>query len=431
MDGLDETDLLKVRDEALRVFEAAEVHAGSDYFHMPNAKYYPSLFAWDSGFNAVAMSQIDAERSMRELETLFGRVAPDGHMPHEVLIDCEETRASLSRNLLRRMFRWAYDSNGASRMTDPPIYVFAAEQVYSGTRDAKWLAKIWPGIRRLLDYLIFERDLFDSGLVSIVHPWEAGTDLSPQILSALGIDPAKRADALKATFLVPLLCRHCDRLSWDLKSISAANRFIFEDLTMNSITIRALTSASRLANEAGDPAAAARYDERARAMASALDELLWDDEAGCYFPRFDLAAPRNVRVITAASVLPLFSGLCEPERAARMIEEHVLNPSEFWVDYLIPFNSHRQIAGFRPWSDKKLWAGHCIWANFNWMIAIGLWDHGREAEARKLAARTVEMVARAGFWEYYDSRTGEGRRMRDFTWPGLALDMVDRFFVRA
>lgn len=427
MEGITEGERQRLLEETRRVFMKNEVDTPTEYYHMPNARNYPSFFAWDSGFNSMAMLHVDAEKSKRELETLFNQVAVDGHMPHEVLIPCAATRANPVRNFERWAVQWEYDSNGASHMVDPPVYLYAAEQVFKQTNDVEWLARIWPEARRLLDYLLDERDLFGDGLVSIVHPWEAGTDLSPQVLPALGIDPAKRTDILQATFYAALLYRFCNRLCWNMRDVAEANRFVFEDLTMNCLTVRGLMSAARLAGEMNEPETAARFKARAGKMQAAMDELLWDEQAGCYFPRWDLREPKNVRVKTAASILPIFTGLCPQERTSRMIEEHVLDKSQFWGEHLFPFNPSDEVAGNRPWIEKKLWGGHCIWINFNWMVAIGLLECGREEEARRLTAATVKMIDKAGFWEYYDSRTGEGRRMRDFTWPGLALDMIARF----
>ena len=421
-------DWQKIYDMTVEAYSANEVDAGSDYYHMPQSHFYPSFFAWDSGFNAVAMLHVDPARSLRELETLFRQVSVDGHMPHEVLIPCAATRARPVRNFMRWLVQWEYDSCGASHMVDPPIYVYSARLAYEKTQDAEWLARIWPDLCRLLDYLLDERDLFGEGLMSIVHPWEAGTDLSPQFLPALGIDPGRRTDVLQATVYAALLYRFCNRLCWDTEALKAANKFVLEDLTMNSITIRALLSAAALASAAGDDDTARRYHSSALRMSAALEHVAWDEEEGCYFPRWDTVRKRTTRVKTAASLMPLFTGLCPPDRAKRLADEHALNPSEFWSEHLLPFNPADEFAGNRPWVEKKLWAGHCIWINFNWMLAIGLGENGYMEEARELTRRTVVMIEEQGFWEYYDLRTGQGRRMQGFTWPGLALDMMARFW---
>jgi hypothetical protein len=426
LEELNRADRDAVAAEARRVFALNEVDMTQDYFHMPNWEFYPSMFAWDSAYHAVTMLHIDPDKAKRELETLFRQVSADGHMPHEVLIPCPATRAQPIRNVMRWIARRHYDSLGASRLVDPPIYVYAALLVFERTGDRQWLGRIWKNLCRCLDYLLEERDLFGDGLVSILHPWEAGTDLSLQLLPALGIDPSRRSDSLQATTYAVLLDRFCNRFNWDPEALKAENRFVVEDLTVNCITIRALDSAAALAMHADDEPTVRRYRSRAALMAEALESVCWDEAAGCYYPRWDARAPRLARVKSAASLLPLFTGRCEPARAERLIADHLLDPGEFWAEYLLPFNAHDELAGVRPWVENKLWCGHCIWINFNWMMAIALVENGRVEEARELTSRTVKMILREGFWEYYDSRTGAGRRIRDFNWPGLALDMISR-----
>ncbi|MBU1670254.1 MAG: hypothetical protein KJ993_04075 [Actinobacteria bacterium] len=426
MAGLTTRDWDRLKAETARVYAANEVEAGDAYFHMPNAHFYPSLFAWDSGFQAVAMCHLDPVKAARELATLFAQVAPDGHMPHEVLLPPAASRASLARNFTRWLVQWEYDSRRASHLVDPPTYVCAAEQVYELTGDRRWLESVWENLRRCLDYLADERDLFGDGLVTILHPWEAGTDLSPQFFEALGVDPRRDLSVIDATLYAIRLYRFCNRRGWDPTLLFDENRFAIEDLTVNCITVRALLCASRLASEVGDELTASNFRSRARSMADAIDRICWDEGAGCYFPRWNAAQPRLSRVKTAASLLPLFTGLCDAGRATRLVKEHLLDPDEFAGEYVVPFNPEDELAGFRPWVEKKLWAAHCIWINFNWMLAIGLAENGFEEEARRVTESTAELVGREGFWEYYDSRTGEGRRMRDFTWPGLVLDMIAR-----
>ncbi len=392
---------------------------------MPNVTFYPSLFAWDSGFHAVTMLHIDPERSKRELETLFRHVSADGHMPHEVLAPSAATRARPWKSLMRWLVQWAYDRDHASHLVDPPIYVYAARLAFERTEDTEWLKRIWVNLCRCIDYLLDERDLYGDGLISIVHPWEAGTDLSLQLLPALGIDPQRRRDVMRATTYAMMLYRFNNAHGWRGDDLKAANRFVVEDLTMNCITVRALDSAVMLAGQVGDGEAAGRYASRAEAMAEALERVCWDEEAGCYFPRWNAENPRLARVRTLASLLPIFTGRCRGERARRLIDEHLLDRSGFWTEHPLPFTPEDELVDVRPWVDKKLWAGHCIWINFNWMLAVSLIENGRLEAAWELTERTAGMVLSEGFFEYYDSRNGHGRRIRDFTWPGLILDMME------
>ena len=416
--------------ESTLVFAANEVEEGEDYYHMPSYRHYPTLFAWDSGFHAAAMCHLDLVKAARELETLFKKVDDDGRLPHEMLLRNPVSRR-LKRVIENWFVRWEYDHRKASFMVDPPSYHFAAELVFRRSMDREWLERVWPFMCQSLDYLLEVRNVFGDGLVTIFHPWESGTDMSPQFFTAMGLDAGRRRDVARSALYTTYLFAYNRFKGWDIQRLLRAGKFICQELTMNCLTIRACRSMAFLAGELGREDERERYQRRAQVMMDALDELCWDDNHGCYFPRFGYRQPRLARRRTADSLMPLFAGLCRQDRAERLIQEHLLKPGDFWAEYLIPFNPVCELAGACSWVDKRLWSGHCIWINFNWMLSIGLSQYGYEEEAREVTRRTVHMILREGFFEYYDSRTGKGMRIPDFCWPALALDMMARFWPEA
>lgn len=413
--------------ESRRVLELNEVDEGEIYYHMPSLHHYPSLFGWDSGFHAVAMLHIDPGKAARELETLFRQVRDDGHLPHEVLLP-HRTEHPWLRNIQTWLVRWEFDRRGASYMIDPPSYHYAAQLVYERTGDGEWLRRIWPNMCRSLDYLLERRNVFGDGLVTIFHPWESGTDMSPQFFSALRLEHGKRGSMLRSNLYPTMLFAFNRALGWDPERLARADRFVCQELTVNCLTIRACRSMAFLARRMGDEYGERRYERRARALMEALDSNCWDEEAGCYFPRFGYRKPRLARKKTADSLMPLFGGLCAPERVVRLVEDHLLNPREFFTPYPIPFNPMDEVEKDGKWVEKRLWAGHCVWINFCWMLCIALDENGYRDVAREITRRVVRMILREGFYEFYDSRDGKGRRISDFCWPALAMDMTARFW---
>jgi len=413
--------------EASRVFEVNEVEREDIYYHMPSRHHYPSLFAWDSGFHAAAMCHLEVEKAARELETLFGQVRENGHLPHEVLLPNLYSNR-WTRGLQTRLVSWEYDGRGASFMVDPPSYHFAAELVYRRSGDKEWLRRIWHPMRSCLDYLLEKRNILGDGLVAIFHPWESGTDMSPQFFRTMGLKARSRYSAPRA-YIYPTALYASHRLSgWDSRRLSRVDRFVCEDLTVNSLAVRACLSMAFLAGELGHLTEERRYRHRAQGIMDALDEICWDEEQGCYFPRLGYRKPRLSRVLTAASLLPLFSGLCDGDRAETMLRKHLLNAEEFWTAYPVPFNPAPALEGAAAWVEDHLWSGHCVWINFSWMLSIALGERGYVREAKEITRRVVRMVLREGFFEYYDSRSGEGRRIPEFCWPALTLDMAARFW---
>jgi glycogen debranching enzyme len=97
----------------------------------------------------------------------------------------------------------------------------------------------------------------------------------------------------------------------------------------------------------------------------------------------------------------LFGGLATPERAERMVREHLLNPKEFWTAMPVPTVSV---------SDRSygpdMWRGP-VWHCYNHLVLDGLLRYGFRKEAEELIRRTVEATVdwygRTGsIWEFYD-----------------------------
>jgi len=420
-------DYLVLKELAEKVYEGNRVKMGDYVFHMPSHGSYPSLFAWDSGWHTITMSRIEPGLAESELEFLVNQQMPDGRVPHEVVFKEIGAKESLWTKFGRSLSKNQFDSKMRSVMMDPPSFMVSAEKIFGITKNYDWLNRVLPRLERCAEYLTKTRDLFGDGLVAIVHPWESGTDSSSAYDASLGL---KFNTALGAVQRGLGYAQRFDRfkeLDYDLKKIAEDNWFVFEDLTVNSITIRGLISIARLNQALGNDERAKTYQAQAKKMISAIDRINWVEEEGCYFSRYDFKEPRLAMRTTSASLLPIFTGLVSKERAGRVIEEHLLNEKEFWGAYLVPFNAKDELEKEKiALEDLLLWRGHCIWININWMLNEGLLEYGYKDEARELTRRTAKLIKAEGFREFYDYRNGEGKRAKNFNWPGLVLDMIHR-----
>ena len=74
----------------------------------------------------------------------------------------------------------------------------------------------------------------------------------------------------------------------------------------------------------------------------------------------------------------------------------------------------------------RYWRGP-VWVNINWLVVRGLEELGLAAEAAVLAEETLDLVRRAGCFEYFHANTGEGLGGADFSWTAaLVLDLQRR-----
>jgi len=305
--------------------------------------------------------------------------------------------------------------------------MISAEKIFALTGDTNWLARVLPRLERCAHYLTHDRDLFGDGLVSVVHPWETGTDSSPAYDKIVGLHFGTPLGAPRRGLLYPRMLKFNAEVGWDPQALKQRNRFVLEDLCFNAITIRGLLSIAALQEAAGSAEKARKFRDQAQAMTDALDRINWVEAKGCYFSRYDVKSPKLAMRTTCASLLPLLTGLISKERAARLVKEHLLNPAEFWQPFVVSFNPKDELDRERVYmEDLLLWRGHCIWTNMNWMMNEGLLSYGYREEARELTRRTARMIQHEGLREFYDFRNGQGKGATNFNWPAVVLDMIAR-----
>ena len=77
----------------------------------------------------------------------------------------------------------------ASTITQPPITPDAVLAVYRATGDLGFVQEVLPALAAYYDWFVRRRDPDGDGLVSLIHPWEAGWDSSPRWDHYTGADP--------------------------------------------------------------------------------------------------------------------------------------------------------------------------------------------------------------------------------------------------
>jgi glycogen debranching enzyme len=81
------------------------------------------------------------------------------------------------------------------------------------------------------------------------------------------------------------------------------------------------------------------------------------------------------------------------------------------VRYLVPSTAPDETC----FDALRYWRGP-IWAVVNWMIAEGLAESGEAGVANEVRNATRELIAAAGFSEYFDPRDGRGIGGANFSW---------------
>ncbi len=405
--------------QAREVFARNLVVSQKGAFHVPSSATYPRFYGWDAGWNIIGQSAFDPEAAIKELQAVFAFQREDGMVPHEAVVP---ERAPRNENLGDAYF----DSEGRCRIIDPPSYLVGAEVVYRKTKDPLVLALL-PQMQKCLDYLIGPRDLFGDGLVSIIQAWESGTDNAPFYDKPMGLNARDPFTVIKAGMNVMEEIKKNAALGWDLKKIGEADFFVMEDLGVNGLTAAGAHSLSILHEAAGDAAKAKAAAGVAAKMTAAMEKFLWDEQRGFFYPRWSTKR-RELQFRTCGSAFAaLLTGMVEKHKADRMFDEYLRNPKRFNTRYVVPFNSEEELRReINPMLKSLLWRGECVWVDVSWMAARAAAIYGRPEVARDLTRRNAEMVAKAGFREYYHPRDGRGMGAPGITWPAIVIDMIDQ-----
>ncbi|MGA2585080.1 MAG: trehalase family glycosidase [Tepidisphaeraceae bacterium] len=199
--------------------------------------------------------------------------------------------------------------------------------------------------------------------------------------------------------------------------------FEVEGTDLASYLVREFDAMTVIAEHLGEDDDAKSFTERSRKLKAAINDVLWDEDAGFYYDRNE---KKNQRVLvkSGAGFMPLFAGAATPERAKRIVNEHLLNENEFWLAYPIASYAKTEPDYYQGSHKECNWRGS-TWAPFNYMTFHGLNRYGFTDVATELSRRLFEMavVKNPVLREYYNAETGEGLGQTQF-WGFTALYYV-------
>ena len=353
----------------------------------PSPGRYPWQWYWDSCFAAIAWRRFDPGRSRAELESLLAAQRADGFIGHTIFWDrpVSLTRLPFYNVSSRTAFQ--------TETIQPPLLAWAWRIAVGDPAEE-------PRIGAQADWLSTHRDLDGDGLLWIVQPDESGLDASPKFEEVWG----RRANGLR----FPLLVRRNRRLGFDARRILDRGGPLLCEAMVNTFWSLSLQALGR------------------RSVTAALVDRLWDERRGLFLDR---TKPGGARpgAVTWASLAPLALPDLPEQIGRRLVEEHVLNPSEFLTPVAPPSVAASE-PSYEPGGGhglfRRYWRGP-TWVNSAWMVWIGLRRLGYEEEAERLAAGLIGAVGRQGLREYYDPRDGAGLGAKDFAWSALIAELDD------
>ena len=196
-----------------------------------------------------------------------------------------------------------------------------------------------------------------------------------------------------------------------------------EGVDLASYLVREFDAMAVIARALGKPDEADTFTARSQKLGKLINDVFWDEKDGFYYDRNEKTGQR-INVKSGSAFMPLFAGVASPERAKRIVEEHLLNEKEFWTAYPIASYARTEPDYYQGSNHECNWRGS-TWAPYNYMTFHGLIHYGMTDVAKELSRRLFEMaiVQNPVLREYYNAETGEGLGQTQF-WGFTALYYV-------
>jgi Trehalase len=406
---------------------------------VPAAGQYPHQWSWDSAFAAIGWAQVSTRRAWTELGSLFGGQWADGRVPIIVFSQAVPEDAYFPGPAFWRPL----PPNGPMRgvvtngLVQPAVHALAAEIVARRSDAAQAraaLSRLYPRLADWHDYL-FERRSVQHGLVAALHPWETGLDNSPawdDALAAVPADTAGVAQLRRDTAHSAASDRPTDEDYARYIYMAATYRdrgyrdddlqalpFCVVDPLFTTVLAEAERALADVAQQVG--ASGDRHRERAAALSAAIVEHLWDEELGI-FVALDARTNQTARVRTVGGLAPLLLEDLPSNVRRRLVA--TLNGPAFGLGREAVHGVPSYDLTATDFDRHRYWRGPA-WINTSWLVWRGLSRAGERSLQDRLARSMVDLVDEAGFREYFDPISGEGRGTHDFTWSAaLVLDVL-------
>ena len=337
------------------------------------------LWAWDSCFISLFARYAGRDLpALSNLDNLYRCQGEDGY--------------------ISMAYRMADSAPAYGERINPPLFAWAEWEHYQVTGDDSRLGQVLPRLIKLFDWIQAHRRR-PSGLYWFEDSGSSGMDNAPRSGYC-----AEHLDGSDVCFV-------------DLASQQAL----------------AARCIAHIAGHQGDAQTVARFERAHAELADLVNRMHWCKRTAFYYDLFARSNPADrhnfVNHKTVAGFWPLLAGIASDRQCDKLVE-HLFNRREFWTSHPVPSLSRDD-----PNYDRLggYWRGG-VWAPTNYMIARGLVAYGRHREARRLAMRHLDKMARVmddekwpGIWECYSpeavrpASNGRGELVRpNFVgWSGL------------
>ena len=328
------------------------------------------LFCWDTFFASWMAGLEDRDLAYANATEMVKSETPGGFVPNFARAD-------------------GWDSYDRSQ---PPVGALAVWALYQKYRDRWFLESLYPQLLAWNRWWAADRDIdgyLAWGSTPNDAPWEKG---DPSVGLVQG---ARFESGLDNSTLY-------DDVPFD----AARHVMKYADVGLNGLYVADCRALARIAGVLGRTADVDEINRRAEKYSKALNSL-WDESSGIYRNR-NLETGQPDRHLSVTNFYPLLAGAPTPAQARRMVSEHLMNPAEFWGEWVVPATPRNEAA----FQEQDYWRGR-IWGPMNFLLYLGLLNYDLPGARAALVAKSrnlflKEWREKGHIHENYNAILGSG-----------------------
>ena len=403
---------------------------------------YPHQWSWDAAFNAIGLATVDLPRARLELDSLFAGQWRNGMVPHIVFDPgADGYWPGPAQWECARHSEDAPDQVATSGICDPPVHAIAVDRILAvaagGPEDELtqgWAAHLYPRLLAWHRFLARERVDKATGLMTLFHGWESGTDNSPRwdvpyagVVVGPGLPAYVRRDKAHVSSAAQRptdteydrylwLVEEAKQAGYDSGLLRESGSFQVGDVLFTAIYAAACDLLAGLAKRSRKPDDAAELKDYATQARAAV--FCHVDEASGLAADVDLRTGRWLRTETIAGFAPLIAGGMPRGLRQRLV---ALLTGPRWAGHpglrwALPPSTSPYSAAFNP---ECYWRGP-VWPVFTWLLTWALYRDGEAGVAERLRAVSLEQLGDETFAEYYQPMTGAPLGSLSQSWTAAA-----------
>jgi hypothetical protein len=265
-----------------------------------------------------------------------------------------------------------FDASGKPGWKDfkgfPPLWVASVDAYLDASGDLSFLPECLDALRKQIGWFETRRAVSGGGFYYLditTGPWESGVD------EGIRYDqrPSAVSACVDATSHVYMMYDHAALWSRKLEQPAGV------------------------------------WEAKANSLRQFIQSELWDPDSGFFYDRWCVREPRH-RHLAFEGMWPVVAGAATKEQAVRVIDEHLLNPREFFTPHPIT-----TVALSDPKFELRMWRGPA-WNCMSYWAAHGCLRYGRADAGRRLLEAALDATAvqfeRTGtIWEFYHPTLGD------------------------